>query len=248
MGYKGTVTISPCQLSCQTTFPHPVQAFAQAVTSKLETSGLLVLSYKISKQTSGRNQFFCQFTLQAVNSFPSKNAIVAVVTSAIVQETNATVYNPQDPPVISCGSTGTYCTCTGTCQLGGLATQSVAPALSTPGACAKPWCCQLNWWQKFTSSIHNAIYGTLSTCQKNAVVSQGAGELVNAGVDPTAAIAASGQSATSNLTANNADPSQSNFFASAGFQKVLPFLALGFGLLILVVVLQFVGLWKTANA
>lgn len=68
--------------------------------------------------------------------------------------------------------------------------------------------------------FHNAIYGTLSPDQKAALIEQETTGIVNAGGDPTTAASQAQADVTGVLTMDNADPSQSTFFGSAGFQNV----------------------------
>jgi hypothetical protein len=93
--------------------------------------------------------------------------------------------------------------------------------------------------------FHNAYYGTLTTCQKDALIKSEQAGLTKAGMGSTVAGCAS-KTATGDVTgvlkSACADPSQSSFWKSAGFKTLeKDALIVGAILIVLIIILAFVN-------
>lgn len=117
--------------------------------------------------------------------------------------------------------------------------------MSCCSPCVTP--CNAGFFGNFANWLHNAIYGTLSCCQKQQIVANESTALVNASngnngeygcnLSYSCAQSSAQSDVTNSLTLDNADPSQSSLLGSAGFKN---FTKYALPLLIVALVLVFV--------
>jgi len=82
----------------------------------------------------------------------------------------------------------------------------------------------ISLWNNIAGFFHNAVYGTLTQAQKQDLIDAQAASVVRAGGNVAQATAQAQQDVTAVLTADNADPSQSNFlFNNPGLNNLMQY-------------------------
>lgn len=82
----------------------------------------------------------------------------------------------------------------------------------------------ISLWNNIAGFFHNAVYGTLTSAQKQDLINAQAQAVIAAGGDATQAATQAQQDVTAALVEDNADPSQSDFlFNNPGLNNLMQY-------------------------
>lgn len=117
------------------------------------------------------------------------------------------------------------------------------------GVCTCIVPCNAGFFASIGNFFHNAVYGTLSTCQKNQLIASEAGGLTKASagsICPASATKIACSDVTGSLLSNSADPAQSSILGSSGLACLEKNLSM-YGVIALVILGVFVFVYAKGS-